>query len=129
MPPRKDFVPFSKKDQAGYGRQSGVDFPPTTGTPQSPPSFPHQLTHIVDDFSDTYVYLTTALKKIADCCKNNPSITEEQKKALAEIYFEGKKALKVILKIGNVIEDVANIAGQPTPDASVPRNRKVLKRN
>ena len=45
------------------------------------------------------------------------------------MYSYGRKALKAISKIGIAIQDTVNIAGQPTPDASVPVRKKEIKRN
>jgi hypothetical protein len=129
MAPRKDFVPFSKKDQAGYNRQTNVDFPPVSPQPINPASLPFELNHIINDLSDSYIFLRIALKKISNACKNSKVLSDEQKKELIDLYVHGKKASKTILKIGKKIENVGNIAGQPTPDASIPIGRKEFTRN
>lgn len=128
-PPRKDFVPFNKRDQAGYGRQNNVDFPQSSPVPPNPSSLPYPLEHVVEDFADSYIYLTAALKKIALCCKHNKSLKDKQRKELMNYYTYGKKALNVISKIGMKIQDTATISTQPTPDATVPTAKKTIKRN
>jgi hypothetical protein len=126
--PRKDFVPFSARDSAAYHRQSG-DFPPATPIPPNPASLPFELSHIVDDLSDSYIYLKISLKKIAQCLRNSPSLTKRQKKQLWFFYKKLKNDLNSIFDVGSKIEDVCNIATQPTPDASVPVAKKSIKRN
>jgi hypothetical protein len=129
VPPRKDFVPFNKQDQAGYGSQRNADFPNSTAVPPNPATMPFPLEHVIDDLADSCIYLDTALKKIARCCKHNPSISDKQRQELTNMYSYGRKALKAISKIGVAVQDTANIAGQPTPDASVPVRKKEIKRN
>lgn len=128
-PPRKDFVPFNKRDQAGYGKQNNADFPQSSPVPPNPASLPFPLENVVEDFVDSYIYLTAGLKKIAICCKNNKALKKKQKEELMKFYTYGKKALNVISKIGMKLEDSANIAGQSTPDATVPVSKKAIKRN
>jgi hypothetical protein len=127
--PRKDFVPFNKSDQPAYGKQRGADFPNSSPVPPNPASMPHPLETVVDDLADSFVYLQTSLKKISTCCKFNPSLKKKQKQKLMVLYKYGTNALKVIAKIGANIQDAANMAGQPTPDASVPQAQKAIKRN
>lgn len=129
MAPRKDFVPFNKKDGYNYNRQSNVDFPPVTPVPPNPSSWPWELNHVMDDISDAYVYLEVALKKISNCAKVSKVINKEQKNALLEMYRKGKEAAKIVKEIGMNIEDVSNIAEQPAPDASQPiENRSIARR-
>jgi len=128
-PPRKDFVPFSKKDQAGYGKQNNADFPQSSPVPPNPASLPYPLENVVEDFADSYVYLMAGLKKISICCKNNKALNNRQKKELLHFYAYGKKALDVISKIGMKIQDTANMGSQSTPDATVPIAKKSIKRN
>ena len=127
--PRKDFVPFNKSDQPGYGKQRGADFPQSSPTPLNPASMPYPLEHIVEDLADSFVYLETALKKISRCCKDNPTLKTKQKQKLLVLYKYGTNALKIIGKIGVNIQDIVDMAEQPTPDASVPQAKKSIKRN
>ena len=128
-PPRKDFVPFNKKDQAGYGKQNNADFPQSSPVPPNPASLPYPLENVVEDFADSYVYLMAGLKKISICCKNNKSLKDKQRKESMHYYTYGKKALEVISKIGMKIQDSANMSGPSTPDATVPTAKKAIKRN
>ena len=128
-PPRKDFVPFNKRDQAGYGKQSNADFPQSAPVPPNPASLPYPLETVIEDFADSYIYLLAGLKKISICCKHNKALNNRQKKDLLHFYKYGKKALHVISKIGMKIQDSANISSQPTPDATVPTAKKAIKRN
>ncbi len=111
--PRKDFVPFSKTDSSNYSKQSGIELP-NNNEPYSPSSMPYPLGHVVDDLSDSYIYLRSSLKKIAECCKNNKSLSEKQIRKLSKLYIHGKKAMNTIYQIGKHIEDVASISGQPS---------------
>jgi hypothetical protein len=128
-PPRKDFVPFNKRDQAGYGKQNNADFPQSAPVPPNPASLPFPLENVVEDFADSYIYLMAGLKKIAICCKSNKALKNKQKKELMDLYTYGKKALNAISKIGMKIQDSATISSQPTPDATVPTAKKAIKRN
>lgn len=128
MAPRKDFVPFNKKDGYLYSRQQGSDFPPVTPVPPNPSSWPWELNGVLNDISDAFVFLEVALKKMSNCAKGSKVINKEQRQALLELYKAGKQASKVVKKIGMNIEDVGNIAGQPTPDASVPTAQRSIQR-
>ena len=128
MAPRKDFVPYNKKDGYNYSRQAGGDFPPVTPVPPNPSSWPWELNGVMNDISDAYVFLEVALKKMSNCAKGSKAINKNQRQALLELYKAGKEASKVVKKIGMKIEDVGNIAGQPTPDASVPTDQRAIQR-
>ena len=111
--PRKDFAPLPTKD--GYNYKNQRDFPPdnlTTPPPDGPVVFPWPLQTIVDDLSDSFVYLMTSTSKIIQCLKNNPTLTPEQKGDLIKLYGKSKKALNLIKEVGLEIGRMTNLAGQ-----------------
>ena len=129
-PPRKDFIP-QKKNANNFNRQQNNDsILAAAPTPESPSSMPWELNHIVDDLVDAFIYLEVAMKKMSNCAKNSKSISDEQKKALLELYRATKDAAMVVKKVGMSIENAGNIAQQPTPDAFVPTSgKKSIKKN
>ena len=88
----------------------------------------YTLNGVLNDISDAYVFLEVALKKMSNCAKGSKAINKNQRQALLELYKAGKEASKVVKKIGMKIEDVGNIAEQPTPDASVPTDQRAIQR-
>jgi hypothetical protein len=112
-PPRKDFAPIPTKD--GYNYQNQRNFPTdnlTTPPPDASVAFPWPLQTIVDDLSDSFVYLMTGMSKIAQCIKNNPTLTPEQKSDLIQLYGKSKKAISLIKDVGLKIGEITNMAEQ-----------------
>ena len=130
VPPRKDFVPYNKKDGYNYNRQANVDNRLASApTPNSPIELPWQLNFVIDDLADAFIYLETAMQKISNCAKGSKVISKKQRVALMIFYKAIKKTAQVVKKVGLRIGDIANIAGQPTPDVFVPKAGNVIKRN
>jgi len=130
MPPRKDLVPFNKKDGYNYTRQANNDSRLSSApTPESPASLPWELNFVTDDLADAFIYLETAMRKMSNCAKCSKVINKKQKSALLELYRATKKAAQVVKKVGSQVENVANIADQPTPDMFVPKTGTAIKRN
>jgi hypothetical protein len=138
MAPRKDFAPVSTTGNYNYPYQKNMPADvPTSPPPDAPVSYPWPLQTIVDDLSDSFVYLIAATNKIAQCAKNNPTLKQKQKDGLIELYKKSKKALLLIKDVGLSIDKVVNIAGPQPSQAPVqgpesikpesqPENPKVL---
>lgn len=138
MAPRKDFAPVSTTGNYNYPYQKNMPSDvPTSPPPDAPVSYPWPLQTIVDDLSDSFVYLIAATNKIARSVKENPTLKDKQKDQLIELYKKSKKALLLIKDVGLTIDKVANLAGpQPSqapikgPESikpeSQPENPKVL---
>lgn len=111
--PRKDFAPISSKDGYNYPNQrmfASDNY--TSPSPDASVVFPWPLQTITDDLSDSFVYLTAGMSKIAQCIKNNPTINVEQKTKLIELFKHSKKALELIKNVGLKIGEISNIAEQ-----------------
>lgn len=127
MAPRKDFAPVSTTGNYNYPYQKNMPSDvPTTPPPDGPPSYPWPLQTIVDDLSDSFVYLIAATNKLAQCAKNNPVIKPKQKDQLIELYKKSKQALLLIKDVGLSIEKVSNLAG-PQPPQSTARGPESIK--
>lgn len=112
-PARKDFVPQSTKNTANFPYQKQDDL--TNPPPESIASIPWPLQTVVDDLADSFVFLSTAMDKMASCVKHNPSVRGDQKDELIKLYKLSKKALLAIRKVGSHLTGVVNIAGdQPS---------------
>jgi hypothetical protein len=115
MAPRKDFAPVSTTGNYNYPYQKNMPSDvPTIPPPDAPVSYPWPLQTIVDDLSDSFVYLIAAANKMAQCAKNNPTLKQKEKDSLIELYKKSKKALLLIKDVGMSIDKVVNIAG-PQP--------------
>jgi hypothetical protein len=111
--PRKDFAPISKTNGYSYPYQrGGTSDNLTSPPPDAPTSYPWPLQTVEDDLSDSFVFLATAMSKIAQSVKNNPTITSEQKEKAIFLYKKSKKALMMIKDIGIHIGDVFNMSEQ-----------------
>jgi hypothetical protein len=133
---RKDFAPIPTKD--GYNYQHQRNFPDnlTSPPPDAAVAFPWPLQTIVDDLSDSFVYLMTGMSKIAQCIKNNPTLTPEQKSELIKLYGKSKKALSLIKDAGLKVGEITNMAGQQpsqnpvfNPPRDLPPNSTPVKGN
>jgi len=117
-PARKDFTPQSARNTPNFPYQHQDDL--TNPPPQSVPSLPWPLGTVIDDLSDSFVFLSQAIDKIASAVRNNPSLSDKQKTKLIRFYKIGKFALKGIRKIGLHIIDVANLGGEQPSQNPVP---------
>jgi hypothetical protein len=122
-PARKDFTPQSARNTPNFPYQKQDDL--TNPPPESIPSIPWPLATVVDDLADAFVFLSQAMDKIASCVKNNPSLTDKQKRRLIKLYKIAKSSLIGIRKIGFHIVNVTNLASaqpsqNPVPHASSP---------
>jgi hypothetical protein len=117
-PARKDFTPQSARNTPNfpYQHQDDLNNPP----PESVPSLPWPLSTVVDDLTDSFIFLSQAMDKISSAVKNNPSLNDKQKTKLIRLYKIAKFALKGIRKVGLHIIDVANIAGPQPSQNPVP---------
>jgi hypothetical protein len=117
-PARKDFTPQSARNTPNFPYQKQDDL--TNPPPESVPSLPWPLGTVIDDLSDSFVFLSQAMDKIASAVRNNPSLNDKQKRKLIRFYKIGKFALNGIRKIGLHIIDVANIGGPQPSQNPVP---------
>jgi hypothetical protein len=118
--PRKDFAPMSSK--AGYNnpyQRDGVYGNLTEPPPDAPESMPWPLQTVTTDVADSFVYLMTAMNKMSQCVKQNPSLTKEAKKELLELYKKSKQALGLLRDVGLSINKL-NIAGAQPSQNPIP---------
>lgn len=124
---RKDFAPISSKDGYNYPYQRNHPFNNlTTPPPPASISYPWPLQTIVDDLADGFICLINATNKIAECAKNNPALSDIQRKKLLDFYRNSKKALDLIKNVGLEIGGLVNLAGEqpsqnPVPQPVVPQ--------
>lgn len=120
--PRKDFAPISTKDGYNYPYQRNQPLDNlTTPPPAAPISYPWPLQTIVDDLSDSFVCLLNATSKMSECVKNNPALTDEQKKNIFELFKSSKSALEIIKNVGLEIGKISNMADQQPSQNPVPQ--------
>lgn len=120
--PRKDFAPVSTKDGYNYPYQRNQPFDNlTTPPPAAPISYPWPLQTIVDDLSDSFLCLLNATTKMSECVKNNPALTDEQKKNIFELFKSSKSALEIIKNVGLEIGNISNMADQQPSQNPVPQ--------
>jgi hypothetical protein len=119
-PPRKDFAPAS--NSSGYtnpyqngGEAGNLTEPP----PDAPASMPWPLQTVTVDLADSFVYLMTAISKMVQCSKQNPTLNKESKAELIEMYKKSKKALALIKDVGTTIHKL-NLAGQQPAQNPIP---------
>ena len=117
--PRKDFVGFSTKDGYNFPYQHNAPpvFPPTDGQPLQTSDLPWPLQTVVDDITDSFVYLTAAFNKIETCIDQNAALSETQRKQLEELKDLSFKTLINIKTIGTELLVVSQLAG-PLPPQS-----------
>lgn len=120
-PPRKDFVPYSTKDGYNFPYQKNAPplYPPTAPQPENPVSFPWPLQTINDDLSDAFIFSLAAYKKIANCIKENPTLTQEEKDGLFKLFKKMGAVLNNIKEVGVKLPSVVNLAEQPPPQIPV----------
>ena len=116
-PPRKDYMPISSSDGYGFPYQRGAPpiSPPTSPDPANTPEIPWPLQTVTDDFSDSFVYLVSALKKMEACLRMNPVLKKAQKHKLKEFIKYTKGALARIQVVGSQIVHVTNLVGELPP--------------
>lgn len=112
MPPRKDFV-STKRNETGLTQPSVYQH--TLPEPEKPQTFPWPLQNINSDLADGYVYLLTSASKIAQCKKQNSSLTDKQKEDLDKVLNRLLLILKELKKIGTRIPSIVNMAGDTEP--------------
>lgn len=119
--PRKDFVPYSTKDGYNYPYQKGGEpmYPPSAPQPENPVALPWPLQTINDDLSDAFIYTLAAYKKIADCVKNNPTLTQDEKDGLLKQFKKLRIALRKIKEVGIKLPSIVNMTEQPPPQIPV----------
>lgn len=120
-PPRKDFVPFSKRDGYNYPYQKGgTSYQPTELSPNSPTHYPWPLQTVEDDLSDAFVFIVSSMSKIAQSVKNNPSLDDKKKENSILLYKKLKKALMLVKYVGLNMGDVLNLASkQPEQNQAI----------
>jgi hypothetical protein len=120
MAPRKDQGPlFNQRDGKNFPYQHNAPpvFPPTTPQPENTPSYAWPLQNITDDFSDAFVYMLVAAKKISQCAKENPSLPQDKKDDLLKGFKMCMKVLKAIKILGVKIPEIANMADALPPQS------------
>lgn len=122
-PARKDFVPQSSTNTPNFPYQKQDDL--TNPPPESVPSYPWPMQTVVDDLSDSFVYLSIGLDKISTCVKNNPALKDHQKEELISLYKKARKALRIIRHVGLTIGKATNMTGaQPSQNpVSAPEHK------
>ena len=124
--PRKDFAPMSNRSGYNNPYQSGGSFnQPTTPEPDSPESLPWPLQTLSVDIADSFVFLMSGMTKMTQCLKQNPTLDNESKKELLELYKKSKEALSLLKDIGLSVSKL-NMAGpQPlqNPNQNTPDQR------
>jgi hypothetical protein len=112
MAPRKDFV-------SARNNETGVNQPAvyqnTLPEPEKPQTFPWPLHNINSDLADGYVYLLTSASKIAQCKKQNSSLTDKQKEELDKVFNKLLLMLKELKKIGTRIPNIVNMVSNTEP--------------
>lgn len=118
--PRKDFAPASNRSGYDNPYQSGGNYgAPVEPPPDAPASMPWPLQTITVDLADSFVYLMTAVSKMVQCSKQNPTLSKEAKHNLIEMYKKSKQALALIKDVGLSINKL-NLADQQPSQNPVP---------
>jgi len=112
-PARKDFAPASTKGGYSFPYQHNpaeaeMGHPVDDQTPQTN-SIAFPIDTAINDFADSFVFLSAGVNKIENAIKHNQSLNSQQKKELREMRTFSKKVLKAIKNLGCKLEDVASL--------------------
>jgi len=110
--PRKDFAPYSRKDNLSFPyqqtNQPEVSFEDEHNERISQGKY-YPLDTIIPDLADSYVFLVAAKNKLRDCIKGNPSLPEEKRKDFVNLHNRATRALRFLKKLGDDIDHLSRI--------------------